>query len=406
MSRILSIGRFLPWDGIDHAGGKYVHVLYKELVLFGSLKIIAPNSYKNRIANNDPSSVKHVKLAGVKDGKLHDILNQLGWYLNPAKPELSLRMNLWFSSAFRSQVSAAEVIDLQWGEYSTLAKRIKRINPDAKIVCTHHDVLIQKFDRLLETKKRKFGFRIYKKIFERAKKTYLSTFAYVDEVLVFSDKDKDLLISYRPDFPVDRIQVVNPPLFEDVKVSSSEGKPEKNQILFVGAMARKENDEAAKWFIEEIWDSEPCPNYTFAIAGSNPSHELKTMVAERSNVELLGFVTDLDATYNESSVVVIPLLRGAGVKFKTLEALISGTPVITTSIGAEGIGGEELYWAIADQGPAFRASLVELLDNLAEARKKAESAQAWAQDNYSVASFKKRVPVIYGTGSEKGNADE
>ena len=63
---------------------------------------------------------------------------------------------------------------------------------------------------------------------------------------------------------------------------------------------------------------------------------------------LAGYVADLEPEYAAAWAVVVPLLQGAGVKFKTIEALLHGVPTVTTSVGAEGVGGADLFAGLTD----------------------------------------------------------
>ena len=101
------------------------------------------------------------------------------------------------------------------------------------------------------------------------------------------------------------------------------------------------------WTIDHVWPLVHAarPDAVLRFIGGGASDELRDRVAglpDGSGVVLAGFVDDLDAEYAAAAVALVPVLQGAGVKFKTVEALCHGVPVVTTTVGAEGIEGDDL----------------------------------------------------------------
>jgi glycosyltransferase involved in cell wall biosynthesis len=88
-------------------------------------------------------------------------------------------------------------------------------------------------------------------------------------------------------------------------------------------------------------------------------------------VEFLGFVQDLDALYARSRVVVAPILTGGGTRVKIIEAALYGRPVVSTTLGAEGLelSAERGELVIADDGEVFAQAVVGLLRDNARAAK-------------------------------------
>ena len=132
------------------------------------------------------------------------------------------------------------------------------------------------------------------------------------------------------------------------------------------------------------------PDARLRLVGGGASDELRHAVAQLpdgSGVELAGFVDDLDAEYAAAAVALVPVLQGAGVKFKTVEALCHGVPVVTTTVGAEGIEGDDLYAGLADDPddagrcPRGRARRPEA------AQERSDRAQRWAQGTYGRDAF-------------------
>lgn len=140
---------------------------------------------------------------------------------------------------------------------------------------------------------------------------------------------------------------------------------ERKDLLFIGGFKHKPNVDGVLWFIDEVFDKikKEIPNVKFNIVGSNPNGEILKLQSE--NINVLGFVSDeeLSNLYKSTRVVVAPLRFGAGMKGKVVEALYNKCPIVTTSIGAEGINNLNNAITIADDAKTFAKKVVELYLN-------------------------------------------
>lgn len=136
---------------------------------------------------------------------------------------------------------------------------------------------------------------------------------------------------------------------------------ERRDILFIGNFHHSPNADAVHHFIKEIFPliRQAIPETNFLVVGDNAPPEIRAYASEA--VQVLGYVPDIDPLFERARVFVAPLRFGAGMKGKIGEALAYGLPVVTTSIGAEGIGlrhGEEAL--IADEPQAFADTVIQL----------------------------------------------
>ena len=83
-------------------------------------------------------------------------------------------------------------------------------------------------------------------------------------------------------------------------------------------------------------------------------------------------------------------------KFKTIESLLAGTPVVATTVGAEGIGGEELLTTVTDDPGEFAAAIVNVIRDPEPAELKAVRSRNWARATYGQDKFRQRVIELYG----------
>ena len=123
------------------------------------------------------------------------------------------------------------------------------------------------------------------------------------------------------------------------------------------------NIDAALWFVTEIMPSiqAELDEVQLHIAGSNPSAAVLALASDCVTVH--GYISDeqLQNLYRRAGCAVVPLRFGAGVKDKVLEAIQCGVPLVTTSVGAEGIPDAQQVMAIADDPTVFADTVVRLL---------------------------------------------
>jgi glycosyltransferase involved in cell wall biosynthesis len=151
-------------------------------------------------------------------------------------------------------------------------------------------------------------------------------------------------------------------------VDSSKFTPDESmrvpgRLLFTGNFDYAPNAEAARHLVANIFPiiRRAIPTATLQIVGRNPPVE----VLEQPGVIVAGFVEDITSCYRTAQVFVCPLLSGAGVKNKVLEAMSSSLPVVTTPLGIEGIDYLKADWhyLLAEDPRSFANRVVTVLEN-------------------------------------------
>ncbi|MGH9048855.1 MAG: glycosyltransferase, partial [Acidimicrobiia bacterium] len=141
-----------------------------------------------------------------------------------------------------------------------------------------------------------------------------------------------------------------------------------HDLLLVGTLSYAPNAEGARWLCDEVLPH--LPEASIALVGSNPSPELEALARDNS-VTVVGAVPDVAPWYERTRVAVVPVHAGGGTRIKLLEALAHGRPVVSTSVGAEGLdlapGRDGLL--VADQPGEFAAHCRRLLDEPALAER-------------------------------------
>ena len=225
-----------------------------------------------------------------------------------------------------------DVIILEWTEMVVLANRIKKEFPLIPIIASEHDVTFIGY-------KRKYHYYHnvskllwkYKYWFE--KRIEIRALGMCDYVLPHnSDNVKELL---NVGIKKEKIEALVPFYHDMSKITRSSVD---NSIILFGAMNRQENISAVEWFINSVLPLIEDLDYKFIILGNNPGNVLEHY--KNHKIFFTGFVDNIDPYFEKARCFVAPLLMGAGIKIKVLEALSSGVPVLTNEIGIEGIPAE------------------------------------------------------------------
>lgn len=120
--------------------------------------------------------------------------------------------------------------------------------------------------------------------------------------------------------------------------SSPENREATPTVMFCGAMDYSPNVDALRWFFAEIHDRllALCPDVQIWIVGKNPLAEVRAY-SHRKGVTVTGGVPDVRPYYRRAWLQMVPLRIGGGTRLKIVESLAIGTPVVSTTIGAQGL---------------------------------------------------------------------
>ena len=144
-----------------------------------------------------------------------------------------------------------------------------------------------------------------------------------------------------------------------------EEAPHKADLVFLGSMDWMPNAEGATWFVKEILPRirQTHPDATVALVGRKPTPQV-TSLGRQAGVIVTGTVDDVRPWLHGARVSIVPLRIGGGTRLKIYEAMAAGAPVVSTSIGAEGLGlrdGEQIL--LGDSPDQFAARCCEMLGN-------------------------------------------
>lgn len=200
-----------------------------------------------------------------------------------------------------------------------------------------------------------------------------------------SDVEVEAIHKIDPSIPVKAITAY---VYETFLDSVQEDFSRREGLLFVGGFAHPPNADGVLWFASEIFPliRKELPQIRFYVVGSKVTDEIKALEAEDNGIVIKGFVSEeeLASLYESCRIVVVPLRYGAGVKGKVVEAIYNGAPIVTTSVGAEGIPDVEEMLEIADEPLEFAQKVVALYQDEARLFKMAKKTQEYIKKHFSL----------------------
>lgn len=183
----------------------------------------------------------------------------------------------------------------------------------------------------------------------------------------------------------------------DIKNFNIVKKEEKRikNVLFIGNLKYIQNQDAVDWLINDIWPRIKFKEQTKLLIVGQETSRLKSKIKGK-NIEILENIKDIKKIYSMADVVVAPIRIGSGTQFKILEAMAAGIPIVTTSLGAEGIKHDNKKWAIiADSSEEFISSIETLLPDQKITKNIADNAKEIIKKYYDWSKITKDLEKAY-----------
>lgn len=388
MTKLLYISYFVPYDTVDHAGGKVHNFYIKKMQKQKDYDVtLLTMCYQREVAKLDLDryGISH-RLVILDRTKAQSLVRKLvsGFsYYNPWDSYSGILLNYEryrlkkMIREYARENKKPDLIILQWTQIVLLMPFIRRFYPDTPIVAIEEDVLFLNFYRKIGLAKSRLSKAIAGYQYRNMKKKELAALKKAQLVVTNNPKDCRLL---------EENQIEKEKLFVSSVYFENYDGVHRNckwkDILFYGAMYREENHMSAMWFIEKVLPLLP-EGYRFVIAGARPLKELLEQQNER--VRVLGFVEDIGPYFSECICLAAPLLLGAGIKVKILEAMSAGVPVLTNEIGIEGIGaepGKEYLHCVTEK--EYADAIRGLLANREQAEKIGQTGRDYVTKNFDL----------------------
>lgn len=178
--------------------------------------------------------------------------------------------------------------------------------------------------------------------------------------------------------------------------------PRSRDIIFLGSMLYPPNADGVLWFAREIlpriWAESP--ESRFFVVGARPAAAVVELGRRDPRIVVTGYVADATPYLEKCAAFIVPLRAGGGMRVKILDAWARGLPMVTTTLGCEGIEvvpNENLM--IADSPQAFATAVSRLLNDPAYAHTLARNGRAWVEQHYDWRRIYTALDKIYPSGS-------
>lgn len=217
---------------------------------------------------------------------------------------------------------------------------------------------------------------------EHWKKIEMELFEKTDVGHVVGCYEQELMQKAFPDKPIRNIPLY---IYEDTPERIEKDFAKRKDILFVGGFKHMPNVDAVIWFAKEVFPKilEKYPDVVWRIVGSSAPPEVQELASE--HIILEGFVSDeeLGELYRRCRLVVVPLRYGAGVKGKIVEAAYYQIPVVTTSIGGEGLDSSVGSFLMEDDAEKMAVLVESLYEDYGRLRKMSDAGELLIQKYFT-----------------------
>ena len=291
----------------------------------------------------------------------------------------------WTSAGVRRAVAAEAArapFDVVVADFLTAMPNVHGTGK-TPVVMFEHNVEYLIWKRLCDLEKRPWRRLLLEMEWRKLRRSEIRACHEASLTIAVSEDDRARLAEMAPG-----ARVMAAPTGTDVGYFRPNGMPEvANRLVFSGSMDWYPNEDAMVHFVETTLPliRREIPDVSLTIVGRRPSAKVKAL-GELPGIHVTGTVDDVRPHVLEAPVYIVPLRAGGGTRLKIFEALSMGRAVVSTTVGAEGLGLESGQQAIlADTPETFSRAVVDLLRDPArraalgaEGRRMVEEHHSWA----------------------------
>ncbi len=234
-----------------------------------------------------------------------------------------------------------------------------------------------------------------RELFEKAKyykSMELFNSSCSDVVFTVTKDEKEFLLNEEPSLHVEVL-----PNIHEIHRRKNDFKARKD-IMFIGSFLHQPNEDAVLFFVKEVFPfiKKEIPDIKFYVVGSDPLESILRLESE--SIKVTGYVKDVSPYFENCRVFVAPLRYGAGMKGKIGQSMAYGLPVVTTTIGAEGIGlKNKLNSLIADNPVDFAEAVIKLYSDENLWNIISNNSIEHIEKNYSKETLSRKIAEIFAS---------
>lgn len=254
--------------------------------------------------------------------------------------------------------------------------------PGVPSVIFTHNVEAEIFRRQVAAARNPIARRVWRDQTAKMERYERETLARFDRVLAVSERDAK---QFRELYGIRDVQPI--PTGVDLDYFAYHAPAAEPRVVFTGSMDWLPNVEGIEWLLREVWPAvvKGVPRASLKVIGRDPPARL-VRASDGASVAFTGFVDDVRPHVRGAMACVIPLLVGGGTRIKAYEAMAQGCPIVSTTIGMEGLPAEPLrHFLLADRPDEFASALVRLLTDRALGGRLAADARSFVEQRFSSA---------------------
>jgi len=199
------------------------------------------------------------------------------------------------------------------------------------------------------------------------------------------------------------------PITIDVgEVTVVQRRPDANRILYLGSLIWPPSLDGLLWFLRDVLPLIVAkrPDAEVDVVGANPPEEILASSKRDLRIRVHGYVADPTSILESAAVMVVPLRAGGGMRVRILNGLAHGVPIVSTTIGCEGIAvesGRDLL--IADSPVAFADSVLQLLDDRELGASMSRAGRRLIEERYDSRAMGDAIESEYRRAIERRNRE-
>lgn len=214
-----------------------------------------------------------------------------------------------------------------------------------------------------------------------------------DQVVAVSAQDAEVM---RTEYGVDDVSHVPTGVDIDYFAPPPAASRNAHGLVFTGSMDWLPNEDGIRWFVDDVLPlvRRAVPDVTLTVVGRDPPRTIRELAERDPSIRVTGTVPDVRPHVTEAAVFIVPLRIGGGTRLKIFEAMAMERPVVSTSIGAEGLPvehGQDIL--LADSAADFADAVVGLLGNTGTQAALAKAAAAMVRGFYAWPSIAEQFAV-------------